>query len=162
MNPHKKVWTLLLISTSILLLLVLQILWLRSAFTDELEGVKKETNYLFRNTIIALQDSLILKGLKPLDSSTLQFAPQGKMIQVWNSRVSARDTLISRVAEPRPPQMVMVRDSTTKIQIYVSSVIAGDSAKNVLRPIVSEIRRKGPAGNFVISRGSRCVIGVAT
>lgn len=56
----------ILMSSSIVLLLVLEGIWLRSAWRDAEEDFRKETNSLFRSVVLALNDSMIDRNLKPL------------------------------------------------------------------------------------------------
>jgi two-component system, OmpR family, phosphate regulon sensor histidine kinase PhoR len=156
MKMPRSGWTIILMTSSIILLLVLQLLWLRSAYKDELSAFSRETNNLFRGTIIALQDSLILKNILPItaaDSLQGRNFPEGSRIEVWNTKV-VRDSMLAKVPfEPARPRL-KVRDSISQIEIYVSSSADGDSLKQVLRPIVGEFRRNRQPGNFVFRLGT--------
>jgi two-component system, OmpR family, phosphate regulon sensor histidine kinase PhoR len=152
MNSRKQQWTIPLMSSSIFLLLVLQLLWLRSAYNDELESFRKETNTLFRSTIISMQDSLLLKGLQPIVSgdSIGGASMDNVSVQVWGSRTMRGDS----IRKKPPEEMNRISrfrfiDSTEQIQIHISSAGGNDSLKQTLRPILSEIRRTRQPGNFV-------------
>src|SRR5687767_16037450 len=58
--------TLTLMSASILLLLVLQILWLQNSYEKAFYDLRRDGNFLFRNTLFSIRDSLFLKSVKTL------------------------------------------------------------------------------------------------
>ena len=140
-------------ASSIILLLVLQILWLRSAYHEALESFRKETNALFRTTIVGLHDSLIIKGLQPVfTGDSVEYkrsTDQTSQIRIWNTRVM-RDSMLSKIP-PEKVSRIEVRDSA--VQIFLSLNREGDSIKQVLRPIVSEFRRRREPGNFIFRFG---------
>lgn len=141
--------------SSIILLLILQLLWLRSAYNHELESFRKEANTLFRNTIINLHDSLIINSIEPVgmrESTTVSMLDSMRKtrVQILNSRV-VRDTVRMRYSfdRLRRPEL-NAPDTTSQIRIYVSSGSGGDSVKQLLRPIISGIRKNQQPGNFVL------------
>src|SRR5918996_1405997 len=71
MQPLGKSATVVLMVFSLALLIVLQLLWLRSSWREARENFRKETNSLFRNTIFSMHDSLITKNIQPVDGDTL-------------------------------------------------------------------------------------------
>lgn len=154
MQSRKHIWTIALMVSSIILLLVLQTLWLRSAYNEALESFRKETNSLFRTTIIGLHDSLIMKGLQPVvTGDSMEYkrsADKPSQIMIWNTRIK-RDSLLSKIP-PEKVSQIEVRDST--VQIFLSVNREGDSVKQVLRPIVSEIRRRREPGKFIFRFGN--------
>ena len=58
-------------SASILLLLVLQMLWLQNSYEKAFYDLRRDSNYLFRNTVFSIRDSLFFKNIQalPIDSS---------------------------------------------------------------------------------------------
>lgn len=154
MQSRKLRLTVLLMTTSIILLLVLQLLWIRSAYNEALESFRKETNSLFRSTIIGLQDSLIMKGLQPIvTGDSMEYkrsADKPSQVMIWNTRIK-RDSMLSKIP-PEKVSRIEVRDSA--VQIFLSVNREGDSIKQVLRPIVSGFRRKREPGNFIFRFGN--------
>lgn len=146
MQKHKHLYTILLMTSSIMLLLVLQILWLRSAYHEAFETFRKETNALFRSTIISLNDSLILKGLERVPAvDTVQVTGELTRINMWN-RKQTRDSLLKKVSVEKISR-IDVRDSL--IQVFIAANPTGDSVKKIIRPIITEMRRRREPGNFI-------------
>ncbi|MBY0433400.1 MAG: hypothetical protein K2U26_04745, partial [Cyclobacteriaceae bacterium] len=71
-----------LIISSLTLLLVLQVFWLRSSFQDEWQRTHKEASMLFRNTVFDLTDSLLEKSISAI--------PAGGFPQM---RIQVRDSV---------------------------------------------------------------------
>ncbi|MBX2968551.1 MAG: HAMP domain-containing histidine kinase [Cyclobacteriaceae bacterium] len=146
MKSQKNIGTIILMISSIVLLLILQLLWLRSSYNEELESFKKETNTLFRTTIIGMHDSLIMRGIEPVfDSVQIKRSADKSQVRIWSTKI-ASDSVLSRIP-PEKVSSIQVRDST--IQIFIASDRPGDSIKQVLRPIVSGVRRMRETRNFV-------------
>jgi signal transduction histidine kinase len=145
-KSQKNIGTIILMTSSIVLLLILQLLWLRSSYNEELESFKKETNTLFRTTIIGMHDSLIMKGIEPVfDSVEIKRSADKSQVRIWSTKI-ASDSVLSRIP-PEKVSSIQVRDSS--IQIFIATDRPGDSIKQVLRPIVSGIRRMREPRNFV-------------
>lgn len=95
--------TLLAIISSIVLLLGLELFWLRMEYNNELSRFQRETHMLFRNTVFELNDSLLQKTLlkvdltTPLRTSTDSTAQikHGRMIQVLVDSTSNAHVLIA-------------------------------------------------------------------
>ncbi len=66
MKVSKNLQALVPMTVSIILLLALEILWLRNAYRGEKEIFNKDTYYLFNKTVTSLQDSLIRKNIIPI------------------------------------------------------------------------------------------------
>lgn len=62
-KAHDNSLTLIAICSSVLLLLVLELFWLRMEFKDELSRFHRETHMIFRNTVLELNDSLVQKNI---------------------------------------------------------------------------------------------------
>src|SRR5690606_6120550 len=145
-KSQKNNGTIILMISSIVLLLILQLLWLRSSYNEELESFKKETNTLFRTTIIGMHDSLIMKGIEPVfDSVEIKRSADKSQVRIWSTKI-ASDSVLSRIP-PEKVSSIQVRDSS--IQIFIATDRPGDSIKQVLRPIVSGVRRMRESRNFV-------------
>src|SRR5690348_9393739 len=111
--------TLTLMSASILLLLVLQILWLQNSYEKAFYDLRRDSNYLFRNTLFSIRDSLFFKNIQalPLDSSKVE------SVQVFRKFDHNDSTRISST-------------QSTNVQIYVKgSSVNKDSIIDVIRPM---------------------------
>jgi two-component system phosphate regulon sensor histidine kinase PhoR len=154
MRKHKHLYTILLMASSLVLLLVLQVLWLRSAYNEAFDAFRKETNALFRTTIVSLNDSLIMKGLEQVpvaDSVQVAHDPGNfTRIRLWERRLT-NDTLTKNPAGEKNSR-IEVRDSI--IQVFTTALTPGDCVKHVLRPIITEFRRKRGTGNFIVRLSS--------
>src|SRR5258706_6576375 len=73
--------------SSILLLLVLQFLWVRSSYHKAFDDFHKETNMLFRNTVMAMRDSIVQRSMVTLPGDSVH----GK-----NVRVRSLDSVLIR------------------------------------------------------------------
>ncbi|MBX2964503.1 MAG: GHKL domain-containing protein [Cyclobacteriaceae bacterium] len=177
MKSRKNTGTIILMICSIALLLLLQLLWLRSSYNEELESFRKETNTLFRATILGLHDSVIMKGIIPLEPGVVIPGRQLPTEADWKSAAQGRffndtieykrpygqarlrmlgtnmvsDSVLAGLS-PDKISSIHVRDSS--IQIVIASAGPGDSVQQVLRPIVSQFRRKRETGNFLFRFGS--------
>jgi len=134
---------------SICLLLVLQFFWLRSAYHEALEAFRKETNALFRSTLINLKDSLIIKGLERVpivDSVQVNHAPGDFTRIIWD-RLITRDSPLSKAFNGKKTK-IEVRDSV--IEVFITMNPKGDSVNQVIRPLLSEVRRRREPGRFIL------------
>lgn len=135
----KNTLTLILIVSSIVLLLALQVFWLISSYEKAYFDLRRETNVAFRSTVMALRDSLFIKNFEkvPSDSSARVFTFTPKP----DSGNSEKST----------PHL----QSNSQIQIYISSDRKGDSVQTLLRPLSSRLREgKLNGGNFILRIGA--------
>ncbi|MGE0770075.1 MAG: sensor histidine kinase [Cyclobacteriaceae bacterium] len=130
MKLPKNSVSLILICSSIALLLVLQALWLRKEYADQETAFHRQTHGMLRNVVFELTDSLILKGIKPMDQK----------LATWDSAGIGR----LRVGK-------ISRDSAHIFQIFVSSTISADTLPDMIRPIVSRVRSGESLRRFVVN-----------
>src|SRR5882672_4178675 len=134
----RNVLTLVLMSASILLLLILQVLWLQNSYEKAFNDLRRDSNYLFRNTLFAIRDSLFLKNVQLLPDSF----PSKKIesLQVFKS------------GEGDSVQLSM---RSSSIQVLVkSSTGNNDSIIDALRPMAQNF-------NFQAHDGKRFIIQLA-
>jgi two-component system phosphate regulon sensor histidine kinase PhoR len=132
---------------SIVLLLVLQAFWLRSAYRDAASQFRKETNFLFRNTVFAMQDSMIQRGIEPMMASdTLQ--KRGPLKQFF-----IRDSVQLRTQLPADCvfNYVNISEKTARIQIIASGTPA-DSIQHILRPLAARLQKNSKEPKSFILR----------
>ncbi|HEU5291083.1 MAG TPA: hypothetical protein VFU05_10595, partial [Cyclobacteriaceae bacterium] len=82
MVKSRNTITLILMSASILLLLVLQILWLQNSYEKAFFDLRRDGNFLFRNTLYAIRDSLFFKNVKAIPPDKIE------SVQVFKSNNS--------------------------------------------------------------------------
>ncbi len=148
----KNTGTIVLMVSSIGLLLILQLLWLRSSYQEERERFEKETNTLFRITIIRLYDSLIMQSIEPLvkeDSLDFTVTNGQTQVSIWKKKVIRHPPLPNNA--PGTFSRIDVRDSI--IHISLSATGRGDTMIRFLRPVVAGFRKKGTTGNFLFRFG---------
>lgn len=116
-------------SASILLLLVLQTLWLQDSYEKAFYDLRRDSNYLFRNTLFSIRDSLFLKNVQAL--------PDNPMPSIMGGKLSA-DT------------MRIISKSST-VQVYVKGTPASkDSLVAALRPMAHFDFKAQDGKRFVI------------
>ncbi|QEC51656.1 signal transduction histidine kinase [Anseongella ginsenosidimutans] len=71
MGRSKNTLTLSMMSGSIILVLVLQGFWLKSSYKNAVEQFDRETGFLFRTTVMSLQDSLIRENIEMISADSL-------------------------------------------------------------------------------------------
>lgn len=139
-----------LMSFSLLLLLLFQALWLRSVYDDQYEALHKETDAIFRNTMMDVQDSLVRKNMKLVakDSSLgfpLPFLPPGRSFPGH-----APDRVF--VESHRKAHTDTIREQA-RVQISISSDQRLDSTHKLLGSIaenVNDLRKRNGNYNFVV------------
>jgi len=133
---NKKNWvTLILIISSIVLLIGLQVVWLQSLYKDVKRDLRRETSILFSTTVMAMQDSILEKNIKPLSGDST-----GESFESIHAR---RDT--SRVRGHHVEIRMAPRDET----IYFGTT-RPDSLKKFLRPLMMKFRSHRKQRGFVI------------
>jgi hypothetical protein len=71
MKTSKNTLALVLIASSIILLLALQVFWLTNSYEKAYFDLRRETNGLFRATVMALRDSMLVKSFEKLPSDSV-------------------------------------------------------------------------------------------
>lgn len=144
MKKNKNILALALMVSSVVLLIVLQFLWLRSSYKQAFYDFRREANVLFRTTVLDLRDSLLVLNIRPLSEDSIA-VKQSQVIAY------ALDTLIKR---PSSTDRIAVKKSSSEVQIFVTK---GDSVTthDVIGPITSQIRNlnvkeSGGAKSFMI------------
>lgn len=107
---------------SIVLLLVLQFAWLRSAWNEKQENFRKETNSLFRATIFAMHDSLMVRNIETVHGDSTFLAKR-----------------LSGSGNQEGGRMNVVSDSTRTIEVYVSPG-SNDSVRWLVKPLMRRMR----------------------
>jgi signal transduction histidine kinase len=142
MKSSKNSVALFLISSSIFLLLALQVLWLHNSYEKAYFDLRRQTNNLFRTSVFALRDSLLVNNIERVPNDSIIHRSQ----MFFTANV---DTVISR----KPGWEEQQRSRPSQVQIYISSGNKTDSIKRILQPIASKIQEgKLPDGSSFIVR----------
>jgi len=141
MKSSKNSIVLILLVSSVLLLLALQVLWLKNSYEKAYLDLRKQTSELFRSTIFSLRDSMLLKNIEhiPVDSG------------VFGNRLIFTTRVDSIVAQQPKKENV----SSSQVQIYVASGKGVDSIKKMVQPLASKFQEgKLPGGaSFIVRMG---------
>lgn len=113
MQRNRNTVTLVLMSSSILLLVILQVFWLRSSYEKAFYDFRREGGMIFRTTVHALRDSIFMTNVEQLSGDSVEqiitrrasLRPAGQRIQIEGDSVK---------------QFIDVHEEVTKVQIYMS------------------------------------------
>jgi two-component system phosphate regulon sensor histidine kinase PhoR len=136
MKASKNALTLLLMICSVILLVVLQFLWLKSSYEKAFFDFRRESSILFRSTVFNLRDSLFVQNIEPLKADSAQqrkaaaLSPDSLNVQFFDGE----------------------RDSSN-VRILISSIDRRDSGVNFLKPLASSMHRLEQRRTFFIRVG---------
>jgi two-component system, OmpR family, phosphate regulon sensor histidine kinase PhoR len=137
MKQPKNSVALTLIATSIVLLLVLQVFWLKGAYNDEVTSLRKESQILFRDLIFEMNDSLLQKSISALpdrsSGAAIKMSDSVKIIRRFGKSMNFH-----------------ANDTAANVQVFVYSESGKDSVKDLLKPLVNKIRGKSRPQTFSI------------
>jgi two-component system, OmpR family, phosphate regulon sensor histidine kinase PhoR len=146
---QRNVITIGLMATSLTLLILLQIFWLRSSYEDARSDLARESNMIFQSAVFGMWDSLMANSIQPLiiDSLTRGNGSFHKMADSVLTIATVENNIVRRGSK---------RD-TASFKIILST---GDSTvtDDVLRPLAERITRtkkeKGANQTFIIRMNS--------
>lgn len=125
--------------SSIVLLLVLQLFWLQSSYERAFFGLRRDTNFIFRNTLYAMRDSIYQSNIRAVSSDTLSRIPASEIqsIRIQKSKIEGNVTADSMVITTKAPT----------VQIIVSGKpISNDSIIDAIRPMTRQLRQSIESG----------------
>ncbi len=136
MKTSKNTLALVLIVSSIVLLLVLQVFWLRSSYINEITDLRKQTSLIFKNTVFQLRDSVFFTSIRPYADSVRQNLNKGDMVA---RKIEITDT-------------VYLQKKSSTVQVFISSAGESDSLINALKPLTQKLKsmQRGSDQNFTI------------
>ena len=145
MNQPKNRVTILLMLSSIALLLALQVFWLTNSYEKSNLDLRKETNGIFRTTISAMRDSMLIKQIQQLPADSV---PLDDDIVIRHRRPDSTEHSLRK-------DQFQFKQNSTQIQIYVRSGRPLDSLQTVLRPFASRVQggQFSGGGNFIFRIG---------
>lgn len=115
-------------TSSIILLLVLQLFWLSSSYERAFFGLRRESNFIFRSTLFAMRDSLYQGNIRVMGSDSL-------------SKIPPRDIQSISIIKRNPDSVVTTAKSST-VQIFISDRVGDkDSILDALRPMTRQLRQ---------------------
>ncbi|MBL7858501.1 MAG: HAMP domain-containing histidine kinase [Cyclobacteriaceae bacterium] len=143
MKQHKNTLALTLMISSIVLLLILQIFWLRSSYEKAFYDFRRETNGLFRNTVYAIRDSIFAKSIEPVvTDSSISMHVGGKTPDSVQWTITSRDSTSNSFK---------IRDHATSVQLFIRSTSDGnDSVASLLKPLASHMQGMQGQRSFII------------
>lgn len=155
-----------LMAASIMVLLVLQLFWLRSVYRDYRTNFRQETSLLFKNTVTGMLDSMMVKGLSP---AIIQNFPsdslfwQGQMeSNIPGDSVKAIQIEVHGIRQNSIKMESLHPDSIQQIRVITrGKPIDIDSLKKTLRPMMQKIDTL-PATNKFIFRINEETIDIET
>jgi two-component system, OmpR family, phosphate regulon sensor histidine kinase PhoR len=133
-----------LMASSIVLLIILQVFWIKSAYRNAFDDLKKESGELFRTTIIGMYDSLIQRSIVPVDGDTA-------MIR----RAQKKFSFNSLPPFPRPGDSIVRYKTFDRSEARVEVIINGDrdSIREYLHPLVRRMQGERRPSKFIIRLG---------
>ncbi|MFN5171168.1 MAG: sensor histidine kinase [Cyclobacteriaceae bacterium] len=125
MKKHRHSLTLGLIISSIVLLVALQVFWIRSSYTNQVNDLRRESSAMLRGTVFQLRDSLLFSDLKPAVDSLVTRSTPGTIM--FNT-TKITDT-------------VLVRKRSASVQIFLSDFQSNDSLAKAIKPFTQKLKR---------------------
>jgi signal transduction histidine kinase len=133
----KKNWvTIVLMMSSIILLIGLQVVWLQSLYKDAKRDLRKESSFLFSSTLMAMQDSILEKNIKLLPGDSVDD------VREHNSKKHDSGRGRNRV------HVEMRRDTDEPFLFF--STERPDSVRKFFRPLISKLRGKHRQRGYVM------------
>lgn len=144
MKQSKNSLTIFLMTSSMVLLLALQIVWLRSSYEKAFYDFRSKASGLFRTAVFAVRDSTLFQNIEtvPADSS----------VQIQSTYIYKRTTDSVKLPPVDQMKTMDVRRTEGQVQVYVSSKGRADSVKTWLRPFAARVREGSIQGGarFII------------
>ncbi|GAB4332186.1 MAG: HAMP domain-containing sensor histidine kinase [Flammeovirgaceae bacterium] len=147
-------------SSSMALLLVLQVIWLKSEYEGIKLNFRKETNYIFSQSVKSVFDSLVQINMQPVDNQDTSFnfthkitqsskdSSQQKVIMFNNLNVSL-DARKKNIKIDTLTKDVFIK-TTSDINLVISSPSNLDSIKQMIHPIISKLEKGEQNKHFYI------------
>ncbi len=133
-----------LMTTSIILLVVLQVFWLYNSYEKALYDFHKDVDGIFRYTVRSLHDSALLHQIEtlPRDSNLSDRSPFVLTQSMDSLEINSK------------ARIQVSRNSSSHFNMFVASTSSGDSLKAMLRPLIGKLHDgKMKTGNFIIRIG---------
>lgn len=165
MKRQKNTVTLILMVSSLVLLIILQVFWLTSSYERSFHDLRRETSMLFRSTVLTLRDSLFMKNVVAIPADSIGEGFPGHAPDFIHD--SVLDESGHRIAI-RKQDMVgyfnLAKDSG-EVQIHVSTSGHDSIRGEVLRPFASRLENMhffGKANKSFVVRLGREAMAIST
>ncbi len=139
-----------LMSLSLLLLLLFQVVWLQKVYDEKYELLHRETDAVFRETMLNIQDSLVRKSMKLVKGDSLKRLPLPPDLPFAPFQAHAPGRVI--MGHRRGVEVDSV-GSRANVQVYINSTRRLDSSDKVLSSIAGNVRlltKKDSNYNFIV------------
>lgn len=140
MKQQKNTVTLILMISSLVLLIILQVFWLKSSYERSFHDLRRETSMLFRSTVLTLRDSLFMKNVVAIPADSIGERLPG------HAPAFLHDSLLGEAGHRiaiRRNDMVgyfnLERDSG-EVRIHVSTSGHDSIRGEVLKPIAARLQ----------------------
>lgn len=130
-----------LIASSLILLMVLQVFWLRGAYRHEYTRLHKDLSRMFKDLVFEMSDSLFRKNITSLPSPNSV------------ARIDMKDTLRFTAKGRRPGKGHFFSDTSRNgnVQVMVYARSDKDSLSNLLKPLAEKIKGSKGSRSFAIN-----------
>jgi signal transduction histidine kinase len=135
MKSQKNTLTIALITSSLILLVTLQVFWLRSVYYDEQQRLTKDLHSIFREVMFSMSDSLFKKNISAL--------PTPESI----ARIEIKDSLRIFSSPKQFGNSISVSDTNMRVVVFAQS--GKDSLDDFIKPLTEKIQ--GSRGRRVFS-----------
>ncbi len=148
MKQTKKSFSLFLMISSIVLLLVLQALWIMNSYERVYLDLNRDANILLRSTVLALRDSSMARKIERVPNDSTE-----------KKEFSFRhftDTLSLALKDPKQIKEIKVNTATSQVQVYIASTQPNkDSIKAFIQPLATRFTEAqfSDGGKFIIRMG---------
>lgn len=182
-KPKKHIFSIFLMLSSIMLLLVFQYFWLKKVYEDEKSTLQKQIDLTFRTVMMAMQDSLFQKNIKSVGDSNFKFnffRPfehfrnpaffqkdstkhkdrhihiQSHLLQHVNKLVHEQKgkTTTSKSNQQSKSKDTLIISEESNIQVFITSDKPQDSLNTILRKITTDRPTEIQSKSFVIRLGN--------
>jgi two-component system, OmpR family, phosphate regulon sensor histidine kinase PhoR len=144
MKSQKNTLTITLITSSIVLLLILQGFWLRSVYHDEHQRLQRDLGILFKDVVFSMSDSVFKNNINAFPSSEssarIEWKDSAKVITnggLFKRRMGLNDTI-----------------KQANVQVFISGQPGTDSLDNFLKPLAEKIKGSKGGKAFYINLNS--------
>ncbi len=142
LKSKSMMFTIILMVTSIVLLLVLQGFWLHSVYDDQRRDLERDVAILFGNTVVSMSDSLMQNSIKALPSGDSGAVKHQLRI---NKEIIRDSVVVGKTFVRR-----QFGDSNKSIQVFLYSNNGRDSIKHYLRPLIEQFHERTVPQAFTI------------
>jgi two-component system, OmpR family, phosphate regulon sensor histidine kinase PhoR len=145
---RKHFLTIGLMASSVTLLVLLQVFWLRNSYKNAYTDVRREANSVFRSAVFDMWDSIVAKNIRRLPIDSL---PHEARAHAAHDSITAFARIENKVI-----RRGILRDSSAiKVILSTTDSITGEQLKPIVRRITTaDFRGDNENQTFIIRLGS--------